>query len=128
MPDDDWLDLRLTKYRTILDLRARLNGSLVALGHYQYDHAMPPIPEQSSSKRLVFGFLISGHQRYRLDGEDLILRGGQGIRFLPGSTYSSADMPEQRGEFYWLVVDHCHAARLQLVAVFCDGVQTLHPS
>lgn len=64
----------------------------------------PPIPEQSSDHRLVFGFLISGLQRYRMDGEDLILRGGQGIRFLPGSVYSSADLPEQRGEFFWLVI------------------------
>ncbi|MCP5535021.1 MAG: helix-turn-helix transcriptional regulator [Akkermansiaceae bacterium] len=105
MAEEDWLDLKTTRYRTIIDLRTCLDGDVSALGHYHYDHAMPPIPEQKSSKRLVFGFLISGLQRYRVDGQDLILRGGQGIRFLPGSVYSSAGLPEQRGEFYWLVVD-----------------------
>ncbi|NWK54450.1 helix-turn-helix transcriptional regulator [Verrucomicrobiaceae bacterium N1E253] len=105
MPADDWLDLNSTQYRTIIDLRNHFEGDLTALGHYHYDRAMPPIPEQSSSKRLVFGFLISGLQRYRMDGQDLILRGGQGIRFMPGSVYSSAGLPEQRGEFYWLVVE-----------------------
>ncbi len=114
MPDDDWLDLRTTPYRTIRDLRDELDGDLVALGHYHYDHAMPPIPEQSSDQRLVFGFLISGLQRYRMDGEDLILRGGQGIRFLPGSVYSSADLPEQRGEFFWLVIHAPERRRVQL--------------
>ena len=114
MPDDDWLDLRTTPYRTIQDLRGEIDGDLVALGHYHYDHAMPPIPEQSSDHHLVFGFLISGLQRYRMNGEDLILRGGQGIRFLPGSIYSSADLPEQRGEFFWLVIQAPKRRRVQL--------------
>jgi AraC-like DNA-binding protein len=49
-----------------------------------------------------------------MDGEDLILRGGQGIRFLPGSVYSSADLPEQRGEFFWLAIHVPKSRGIQL--------------
>ena len=105
MQDKDWLDLQNTSSRHILDLGANYGTHLRVLGHYHYDKAMPPVPKQQSEQRLVIAILLSGLQYYKIDADTRMLRGGQGIRFLSGVTYSSDNFPEQRGEMVWLTID-----------------------
>lgn len=105
MAREEWLDLENTSQRTIFDFRRRFGGSVIALGHYRYDRAMPPLPMQCSDSRLVIALLLSGMQRYRVDDGELILRGGQGLRLLPGVHYGSGILPEERGEMVWLTIE-----------------------
>ncbi|MFD0895430.1 helix-turn-helix transcriptional regulator [Luteolibacter ambystomatis] len=114
MAREEWLDLENTPQRTIHDFRRRFGGSVVALGHYRYDRAMPPVPMQRSDSRLVIALLLSGMQHYRVDGGEHVLRGGQGLRLLPGVRYGSGMLPEERGEMVWLTLEKPHAGSFSL--------------
>ncbi len=107
-------DLKSTKERSIVDAAGLLGTSLKVIGHYQYSKAMPPLAMQSGVGHLVVVFLLSGLQQYVCDGETVILRGGQGLRFTPGTHYGSGVFPEQKGELIWMIID---ISERQLVAL-----------
>lgn len=114
MAREEWLDLENTPQRTIHDFRRRFAGNVVAFGHYRYDRAMPPVPMQRSDSRLVIALLLSGMQHYRVDGGEHVLRGGQGLRLLPGARYGSGMLPEERGEMVWLTIEKPRAGTFSL--------------
>ena len=108
------VDLESTNERSIVDVAGVLGTSLSVAGHYRYSKAMPPLAMQSDARHLVLVFLMSGLQQYICNGETIILSGGQGVRFLPGTRYGSGVFPEQKGELVWMIIDIEEGQQLKL--------------
>lgn len=102
---DDWIDTENTPERRILDLRQIGLRHALTLGKLRYQHASKPLESQRHDHWLVVVFLFSGMQRYWIDDREVSLRGGEMLRILPGQTYSTGTLPEQRGELAWLILN-----------------------
>ncbi len=102
---DDYfpIDLVNTDERTIVQMDKLLGGDWIVLGRYQHRKAMPPMFMQTSSVHLAFSFLISGIQHFEYNDQQMVLRGGQGIVFVPGTVFGSGSYPVQKGELVWMI-------------------------
>lgn len=103
-PDPEWIDTVSTPERRILDLRSIGMKHALTLGHLRYHRASAPLAEQCHEHWLVLVFLLSGQQRYVIDGREIGLRGGQMLRIPPGCRYSTGAWPEQKGDLAWLIL------------------------
>jgi AraC-like DNA-binding protein len=100
----EWIDTVSTAERRILDLRAIGMQHALALGHLHYHQASAPLAEQTHDHWLVLVFLLSGQQRYVVEGKELVLQGGQMLKIPPGHRYSTGAWPEQKGDLAWLIL------------------------
>ena len=123
MYNGDYLGYKSTDGRNIVDVGKVLGTNLKMVGHCRYDRAMPPLPEQKSDEWLAISLLVSGLQCYEIDGNIRVLRGGQGIRFLSGVTYSSGNFPEQRGEMVWIIVRKPDAGSFALPGLTSEAAE-----
>lgn len=103
-PDPEWIDTVSTPERRILDLRSIGMKHALTLGQLRYHRASVPLAEQCHEHWLVLVFLLSGQQRYVIDGREIGLRGGQMLRIPPGCRYSTGAWPEQKGDLAWLIL------------------------
>lgn len=103
-PEGEWIDTVSTAERRILDLRSIGMKHALTLGHLRYHRASAPLAEQCHKHWLVLVFLLSGQQRYVIDGKEIGLRGGQMLRIPPGCRYSTGAWPEQKGDLAWLII------------------------
>ena len=103
-PESEWIDTVSTTERRILDLRSIGMKHALTFGHLRYHRASAPLSEQYHEHWLVLVFLLSGQQRYVIDGKEIGLRGGQMLRIPPGCRYSTGAWPEQKGDLAWLIL------------------------
>ena len=103
-PEKEWIDTVSTAERRILDLRSIGMKHALTFGHLRYHRASAPLSEQYHEHWLVLVFLLSGQQRYVIDGKEIALRGGQMLRIPPGCRYSTGAWPEQKGDLAWLIL------------------------
>lgn len=102
--DTEWIDTANTPERRIIDLRTMGMHDALALGHLHYHAATKPLPMMCHSDWLVLVFMITGQQRYIIDGGEVLVRGGEVLRILPGTEYGTGPRPEQKGELAWLIL------------------------
>lgn len=102
--DDGWLDTANTPERQILDLRSIGMRHALTLGRFRYNQAADELQTRRHDAWMVLVFLLSGSQHYQIDGREVELRGGQGLRILPGQCYGTGGRPEQRGSLAWLIL------------------------
>ncbi|MCW1922264.1 AraC family transcriptional regulator [Luteolibacter arcticus] len=102
--EPEWIDTVSTAERRILNLRSIGMKHALTLGHLHYHRASAPLAEQCHEQWMVLVFLLSGQQRYVIDGEEIGLRGGQMLRIPPGCRYSTGAWPEQKGNLAWLIL------------------------
>jgi len=102
--NDGWLDTINTEQRRILDLRTVGMRHALTLGRFHYNSASEQLEEMRHDSWLVLIFVLAGGQHYRVDSREVEVRGGQGLRILPGQRYSTGGWPEQRGDLAWLIL------------------------
>ena len=96
--EQEWVDTDNTKEREILDLRLINMQSALTLGRFRYLRAAAPLKAQCHDHWMVLLFVLSGKQFIIIDDREIVIRGGEMARVLPGQKYSSGSYPEQRGE------------------------------
>lgn len=72
------------------------------IGRYRYAAAYEGLRPGAHPHDLEICFLARGQQTYRVKREIRRLRGGDQHIVFPGEPHDSADMPEEKGELYWL--------------------------
>ncbi len=102
--EQEWVDTDNTKEREILDLRLINMQSALTLGRFRYLRAAAPLKAQCHDHWMVLLFVLSGKQFIIIDDREIVIRGGEMARVLPGQKYSSGSYPEQRGEVAWLIL------------------------
>jgi AraC-like DNA-binding protein len=102
--DQEWIDTRNTPERRILDLGLIGMRHALVLGKLRYRKASAPLPEQRHDHWLSLQFVLSGQQLIIVEGQPIVVRGGEMIRLLPGQTYGTGSLPEQKGEMAWLIL------------------------
>jgi AraC-like DNA-binding protein len=81
----------------------RLPG-LVMFGRYQYAASQSGLLSHSHRDAIEICFLERGEQSYRVRGSVYRLRGSDQFFTLPGELHDSADLPQERGILYWLIL------------------------
>jgi len=121
----EWLDTVCTPERRILDLRSIGMRHALTLGHLHYHHASAPLAEQRHERWLVMVFLLSGQQHYQVDGRDVVVRGGEMLRILPGQRYGTGSRPEQKGDLAWLIFKLRPPPRAAALGMSADGARAV---
>lgn len=121
----DWIDTLSTSERRILDLRSIGMRHALTLGQLRYHQASPPLPTQAHANWLVLVFVLSGQQRYVVDGQDVIIRGGETLRILPGRRYGTGSGPEQKGHLAWLILKVRPMPRGPALGMSAEGVRAV---
>ncbi|WP_411847528.1 AraC family transcriptional regulator [Roseibacillus persicicus] len=104
MNSSEQVDVTNTPERRILDLSQIGMRSALSLGRFHYTRVAPGIRKQCHANWLVLQYALRGSHSYYVDGKSLEIRGGQGLRILPGEEYSSRFQKEQRGDLVWLIL------------------------
>ena len=123
--NDGWLDTANTPERHILDLRTIGMRCALTLGRFRYHRASAELEEQRHDSWLVLVFVLSGAQHYRVGDREVEVRGGQGLRILPGLRYSTGGWPEQRGELAWLILNARPLPRGRALGMSATGVRAV---
>lgn len=82
----------------------RLPG-LVMFGRYQHATSAPAIGTHTHRGGMEICFLERGEQTFRVKGRLHRLRGHDQFFTLPDEVHDTADLPEERGILYWLILD-----------------------
>lgn len=123
--NDGWLDTANTPERRILDLRMIGMRCALTLGRFHYCRACEELEDQRHDAWLVLVFVLSGGQHYRIDGREIKVRGGQGLRILPGRRYGTGDWPEQRGDLAWLILKTHPLPRGRVLGMSAAGARAV---
>ena len=85
--------------------RERFNLPGVAmLGRYQYASSRLGLTPHRHRGAIEICFLERGEQSYRVGGLVYRLRGNDQFFTLPGEIHDTANLPEERGVLYWLIL------------------------
>ncbi|MHC5056209.1 MAG: helix-turn-helix domain-containing protein [Planctomycetota bacterium] len=90
--------------RKIADLRPLGFRDVMALGRYTYVAAHRPLARHTHGDMLEFCLLDQGEQPYVVEGERVVLKGGEILVILPHEKHGTGRSPENRGRLYWLLV------------------------
>jgi AraC-like DNA-binding protein len=90
-----------------------------------YNQAAKPLLEQCHESWMVLVFLLSGHQRYVIDGRETLVRGGEVLRILPGQRYGTGAWPEQKGDLAWLILKLRPLPRGPALGMSGEGVRSI---
>jgi len=80
-----------------------LNG-IVMFGRYQYAASQLGLPSHSHRDAIEICFLERGEQTYRVEGHAYRLRGNEQFFTMPGELHDTANLPQERGILYWLIL------------------------
>src|ERR1700677_4343333 len=81
----------------------RLPG-LLMFGRYQYAASISGLRPHSHRHAIEICFLERGEQTYRVGGLLHRLRGNDQFFTLPGELHDTANLPQERGILYWLIL------------------------
>ena len=81
----------------------RLPG-IVMFGRYQHAAAVSAIPPHAHRDELEVCFLERGEQTFRVKGLAHRMRGNDQFFTLPDEIHDTANLPEERGILYWLII------------------------
>jgi AraC-like DNA-binding protein len=81
----------------------RLAG-VVMFGRYQFAASHPGLVPHSHRHAIEICFLERGEQTYRVGGLPYRLRGNDQFFTLPGEVHDTANLPQERGILYWLIL------------------------
>ena len=73
-------------------------------GRYQYASSQSGLLPHSHRQAIEICFLERGEQTYRVGGFLHRLRGNDQFFTLPGEVHDTADLPQERGILYWLIL------------------------
>jgi AraC-like DNA-binding protein len=73
-------------------------------GRYQYAASQSGLRPHSHRQAIEICFLERGEQTYRVGGFLHRLRGNDQFFTLPGELHDTADLPQERGILYWLIL------------------------
>lgn len=74
------------------------------LGRYQYAASREALPPHSHRDAIEICFLERGEQTYRVRGLLHRLRGNDQFFTLPDESHDTANLPQERGILYWLIL------------------------
>lgn len=77
---------------------------IIMFGRYQYAASQSGLHPHSHRNAIEICFLERGEQTYRVLGRVHRLRGGDQFFTLPGELHDSANLPQERGILYWLIL------------------------
>jgi AraC-like DNA-binding protein len=97
---------------------------VVMFGRYQFAAAHSGLSPHLHRQAIEICFLERGEQTYRVGGKLYRLRGHDQFFTLPGESHDTANLPQERGILYWIILllqprqpllglDAPHAARLK---------------
>ena len=78
---------------------------LVMFGHYRQAASYSGLAPHAHRNAIEICFLERGEQTYRVGGRLYRLRGNDQFFTLPGEIHDTADLPQERGVLYWLILD-----------------------
>jgi AraC-like DNA-binding protein len=78
---------------------------VVMFGRYQYAASRSGLRPHSHRDAIEICFLERGEQTYRVGGLLHRLRGNDQFFTLPGEVHDTANLPQERGILYWLILD-----------------------
>jgi len=90
--------------RKVADFRPLGFRDVMALGRYSYVAAHRPLAKHTHGDMLEFCLLDQGQQPYVVEGERVVLKGGEVLVILPHEKHGTGRSPENRGRLYWLLV------------------------
>jgi AraC-like DNA-binding protein len=77
---------------------------IVLFGRYQHAAAVSAIPPHVHPGKIEICFLERGEQTFRVKGLVHRMRGGDQFFTLPNEVHDTANLPEERGILYWLIL------------------------
>jgi hypothetical protein len=96
---------RLKSSRFVFEWKdIRLPG-VTMFGRYQYAASQSGLLAHSHRHAIEICFLERGEQTYRVGGLLHRLRGNDQFFTLPGEVHDTADLPQERGILYWLILN-----------------------
>ena len=96
---------RLKSSRMVIEAKAIRLPGVAMFGRYQYAASRMALRPHAHRHAIEICFLERGEQTYRVGGLLYRLRGGDQFFTLPGEVHDTADLPEERGILYWLILD-----------------------
>ncbi len=91
--------------RLVFPSRAIALPGVVMFGRYQYAASREALPAHAHRHAIEICFLERGEQSYRVGGKVYRLTGGDQFFTLPGEVHDTANLPEERGILYWLILN-----------------------
>jgi AraC-like DNA-binding protein len=85
---------------------------VVMLGRYRYAASQTELRPHSHRNAIEVCFLERGEQSYRVHGLVHRMHGNDQFFTLPGEVHDSADLPQERGTLYWLILSLDSGSRL----------------
>jgi AraC-like DNA-binding protein len=95
---------RWTSSRLIFEQDEFSLPGLVMLGRYQHAAAASAIGSHAHRDEMEICFLERGEQTFRVKGVMHRLRGSDQFFTLPDEVHDTANLPEERGILYWLIL------------------------
>jgi AraC-like DNA-binding protein len=77
---------------------------MVMFGRYQYAASRSGLAPHSHRQAIEICFLERGEQTYRVNGLLYRLRGNDQFFTLPGEVHDTANLPQERGILYWVIL------------------------
>ena len=90
--------------RKIADFRPLGFRDVMALGRYAYVAAHRPLERHTHGDMIEFCLLDQGEQPYVVEGQRIVLKGGEVLVTFPHEQHGTGRNPENRGRLYWLLV------------------------
>jgi AraC-like DNA-binding protein len=84
---------------------------VVMFGRYQHHASVGAIPSHTHRGGMEVCFLERGEQTFRVRGRLYRMRGHDQFFTLPDEVHDTADLPEERGILYWLILRFDRAKR-----------------
>lgn len=78
---------------------------LVLFGRFQHAVSSPALGPHAHPGEMEICFLERGEQTFRVKGRSYRLRGHDQFFTLPDEVHDTANLPEERGILYWLILD-----------------------
>jgi len=77
---------------------------VIMFGHYQYAEAQMGLKPHVHRRAIEICFLERGEQTYRVGGTPYRLRGHDQFFTQPGESHDTANLPQERGILYWIIL------------------------
>jgi len=97
--------VRRRSSRLIFPEREVALPGIVLFGRYQHAASAPAIGTHTHRGEMEICFLERGEQTFRVGGRLFRMRGHEQFFTLPDEVHDTANLPEERGILYWLILD-----------------------